>query len=109
MASSLGGNPVSMIYIGPDAGSRDKKLPAVLVAANLEGTQPLAIGSGPVPGAIHPGKTGVPARTRDGIILPLGNPDAAANYFSRPLAQDSRNRRPHNDDMDDREDEDGGR
>jgi hypothetical protein len=41
------------------------------------------------------------------FILPLGNPDAAANYFARPLLQDSRNRRPGNDDMDDRVDEDG--
>jgi hypothetical protein len=106
VASSPGGNPVSMIYIGPEAGSRDKKLPAILVAANLEGTLPLASEA-----ALFLARTILEkpeARQDKGwYILPLGNPDAAANYFSRPLAQDSRNRRPHNDDMDDREDEDG--
>ncbi|MCJ7525254.1 MAG: hypothetical protein MUP71_08540, partial [Candidatus Aminicenantes bacterium] len=37
----------------------------------------------------------------------LGNPDAAERYFVKPLLRDSRNGRPHNDDMDERSDEDG--
>jgi len=40
-------------------------------------------------------------------VLVCGNPDAAAAYFANPLQMDTRNSRPHNDDMDDSTDEDG--
>jgi hypothetical protein len=106
VAVSAGEKPVSMLYIGPEAGSRSRHLPAVLVVANLEGTVPLASEA-----ALFLAKAILenPESRRDKgwYILPLGNPDAAANYFATPQVMDSRNRRPHNDDMDDREDEDG--
>jgi hypothetical protein len=106
IATSPGGKPLSLLYIGPEAGSKDKRLPAVLVAANLEGTVPLA--SEAAMFLIQSILDKPECRQDKGwFVLPLGNPDAAANFFSRPLLRDARNRRPHNDDMDDRTDEDG--
>jgi hypothetical protein len=106
IAVSAGEKPLSMIYIGPEAGNRSKRLPAVLVVANLEGIVPLASEAALflVQAILENPES---RRDKGWYILPLGNPDAAANYFARPLVLDSRNRRPHNDDMDDREDEDG--
>jgi len=106
VAVSAGGKPLSMIYVGPEAGRRDRQLPAVLVVANLDGTVPLASEAALF---LVQAILNDPESRRDmgWYILPLGNPDAAANYQAKPLLQDSRNRRPHNDDMDDREDEDG--
>ena len=105
VAVSAGKRPISMIYIGPEAG-RAKRLPAILVVANLEGTVPLASEA-----ALYLAQAVLAdpqSRTDKGwYILPAGNPDAAANYFAKLRRQDSRNLRPHNDDMDDREDEDG--
>jgi hypothetical protein len=76
------------------------------VAANMDGTVPLASEA-----ALFLIKSILEKpecrQDKGWFILPLGNPDAAANYFARPLLQDSRNRRPGNDDMDDRMDEDG--
>ncbi|MFQ5722456.1 MAG: hypothetical protein ACE5GI_08180, partial [Candidatus Aminicenantales bacterium] len=40
-------------------------------------------------------------------ILPVGNPDAAVKYFSKPSVKDARNSKPFNDDKDDKVDEDG--
>jgi len=106
IAATAAGEPLNILYIGPEAGSAVKRLPAILVAANMEGTVPLASEA-----AMFLIKSILekPACRQDKgwFILPLGNPDAAANYFSKPLLQDSRNRRPYNDDMDDRMDEDG--
>jgi hypothetical protein len=39
--------------------------------------------------------------------VPLGNPDACARYFTKPLWSDPGNGRPFNDDTDDQTDEDG--
>ncbi len=106
IAVSAGGKALPMLYIGPEAGSKARRLPAVLVVANLEGTVPLASEAARY---LILAILGKPECRKDmgWYVLPLGNPDAAMNYFSRPLVQESRNRRKHNDDMDDREDEDG--
>jgi hypothetical protein len=106
IASSPGGAAVNLLYIGPEAGNKNKRLPAILVVANLEGTVPLA--SEAAMFLIRSILEKAECRQDKGwFILPLGNPDAAAKYFSKPLLQDSRNLRSHNDDMDDRTDEDG--
>ncbi len=106
IADSAGGKPVSLLYIGPEAGNKAKRLPAVLVVANMDGTVPLASEAALFLAQAILEK---PENRQDKgwYLLALGNPDAAANYFSKPLMQDSRNRKPYNDDMDDREDEDG--
>lgn len=106
IGTSLGGQPLYILYIGPEAGKKTRSLPAILVAANLEGTSPLASEA-----ALFLIRTIMekPAcrQDRGWFILPLGNPDAAASYFDKPRRQDGRNRRPVNDDVDDRTDEDG--
>jgi hypothetical protein len=106
LATTPGGKPLYILYIGPEPGKKTKRLPAILVAANMDGTVPLASEA-----ALFLIKSILEKpecrQDKGWFILPLGNPDAAANYFARPLLQDSRNRRPGNDDMDDRMDEDG--
>ncbi|MBN2344809.1 MAG: hypothetical protein JXO51_00355 [Candidatus Aminicenantes bacterium] len=106
IAVSAGGKPLSLLYIGPEAGKPRKRLPAVLVAANLEGTAPLASEAALFLARLILKKPEC-RRDKGWYVLALGNPDAAANFFARPLLADARNERPHNDDMDDREDEDG--
>lgn len=106
IAASPGGKPLFILYIGPEAGNKTKRLPAVLVAANLEGTVPLASEAAMflIRSILEKPET---RQDKGWFILPLGNPDAAESYFAKPLLRDSRNGRPHNDDMDDRVDEDG--
>ena len=106
LAVSAGSHAFSILYIGPEAGRKAKRLPAILVAANMEGTVPLASEAALFLAQAILDKPEC-RQDKGWYILPLGNPDAAANYFSKPLLLDSRNRRKHNDDMDDREDEDG--
>ena len=106
IATSAGGADLLAIEIGPEAGKKARKLPAVLVVANLEGVYPIATEGGlflaqqllQAPGA---------ARDLTWFIVPAGNPDAAARYFAKPLAADERNASKWNDDMDDQVDEDG--
>ncbi len=106
IAASADGKPLFILYIGPEAGSKTKRLPAVLVAANLEGTVPLASEAALflIRSILEKPET---RQDKGWFILPLGNPDAAERYFAKPLLRDSRNGRPHNDDMDERSDEDG--
>ena len=106
IAASPGGKPLFILYIGPEAGNKTKRLPVVLVAANLEGTVPLASEAAMflIRSILEKPET---RQDKGWFILPLGNPDAAESYFAKPLLRDSRNGRPHNDDMDDRVDEDG--
>ena len=42
LATSPGGRPVLIIEIGPEKAAPVRRLPAVLVAANLEGSAPIA-------------------------------------------------------------------
>lgn len=106
LAVSPGGKEISILEIGPQVKQKKKTLPAVLVAANFEGTIPIATEA-----ALYLAHALVsqPEARQDNTwyILASGNPDAAAKYFQKPLVQDSRNNKPHNDDMDDGVDEDG--
>lgn len=101
-----GKRSVAMIEIGPEVKNKKKSLPAVLVAANLEGTIPI---SSEAALYLIQSLLEKPDAYKDKTwyILPLGNPDAAAKYFAKPLIMDARNARPHNDDKDDQTDEDG--
>ncbi len=106
LATSPGGRPVLIIEIGPETAAPARRLPAVLVAANLEGSAPIASEATLYLAQLLLDQPDT-RRDKTWFIVPLGNPDAAARLFRRPLVQDNRNDRPFNDDMDDRTDEDG--
>ncbi|MGE5341820.1 MAG: M14 family metallopeptidase [Candidatus Omnitrophota bacterium] len=106
IAMSPGKTQLNILEIGPEIGTSKKKLPAVFVAANMEGTVPLSTEAALYLCQFllnHPDAI----RERTWYILPMGNPDAARHYFTKPLWMNPRNATPYNDDMDDRTDEDG--
>ena len=106
VAVSAGGTDLTAIEIGPGAGGKGRRAPAVFVVANLEGIHPAATEA-----ALYLVELllRTPDATRDlsWIVLPAANPDAASRFFAKPLVADSRNAASWNDDMDDRADEDG--
>jgi len=106
IAISPGRKTVNMIEIGSEVNKKKKTKPAVFVVANMEGTVPLSSEA-----AIYLIQSILekPEARKDKTwyVIPLGNSDAAAKYFSKPLMIDARNARPYNDDMDDKVDEDG--
>jgi hypothetical protein len=106
LAKSPGGRDLALLEIGPEIAQASKALPAVFVAANMEGTVPLSSEA-----ALYLAKALVgraEARSdRTWYILACGNPDAAALFFRKPQRRDARNGRPMNDDRDDAVDEDG--
>ena len=105
LAETPGGNKLLLLEIGHETGS-EKTLPAVITAANMEGTSPLATEA-----ALYLAAELLRDAERYGdktwYILPCGNPDALARFFADPLFADARNAEPYNDDMDDGVDEDG--
>ena len=106
LGHSFSGKPVHLIEIGQETASEKKSFPAVFVAANFEGTNPLASEA-----AIFLIKDLLknPEQIQNltWYILPAGNPEGAEHFFSSPKMVNSRNLRPFNDDMDDQTDEDG--
>jgi len=106
LAKTPGGLDVLALEIGPETGAADRKVPAVFVIANLEGTIPLA--SEAALGLMDL-LFSRPESSTDltWFVVPSGNPDAAARYFGQPLAASDRNATKYNDDMDDQTDEDG--
>jgi hypothetical protein len=106
MAKTPGGRELLLLEIGPETASPTKLLPAVFIAANMEGTVPISSEA-----ALYLAKLVVqkPELRADKTwyILPCGNPDSDSLFFTKPLRQDPRNFKPHNDDMDDQVDEDG--
>jgi len=106
LARTAGDRELLLLEIGPEIGAFPKQNPAVFVAANFDGMVPLATEA-----ALHAAQLLLAKaelrNDRTWYILPVGNPDAAARYFARPLALNSGNDQPWNDDMDDRTDEDG--
>jgi len=107
IAVSFGGIPVQLLEIGMETGSKEKRNPAVFVAANMEGTNPLASEAALflIESLLKNEKL---LQNRTWYILPMGNPDASSRYFQKPLQVDGRNGKPRNDDMDDQTDEDPG-
>ena len=106
LAQSPGGRDVLIVEIGPEAGKAEKTVPAVFVAANLDGTVPLSAEA-----ALYLVKQLIDKpdsrKNLTWYVLPCPNPDAASRYFGKPLLADPRNAKPRNDDMDDATDEDG--
>jgi len=102
IAVTPGGKEMLMIEIGK-AGSA---VPAVLVTANMTGTTPLATEAA-LSLASRIAADASLTSTRTWYIVPLGNPDAYARYFTKPLYTDPGNATSFNDDADDQTDEDG--
>jgi hypothetical protein len=106
IADSPGGLPVYIIEIGPEVKKNKRYLPAVFVAANMEGIVPISSEA-----AIYLIKSILVKpelrKNKTWYILAVGNPDAAKRYLIKPLYRSSNNANPYNDDMDDRIDEDG--
>jgi hypothetical protein len=106
IATTPGGEELTVLEIGPEPGKSPSRTPAVFVVANPEGVTPIASEA-----ALHlsdlilhtPASAGDPAW----FILPAANPDAAWRYFRKPLLADERNASRINDDTDDQTDEDG--
>lgn len=101
-AVTPGGRDMLMIEIGKSGTS----VPAVLVGANFSGLTPLATEAA----MSLASRVISDASLNDKLtwyILPVGNPDAHARFFARPLWSDPGNGRPFNDDTDDQTDEDG--
>jgi len=106
LSQSAGGRNLFLVEIGPETAKAGKTYPAVFVAANMEGTVPLASEAALFLARALADKPEVRS-DRTWYVLPCGNPDAAGRFFAKPLIRDSRNAKPHNDDMDDAVDEDG--
>ena len=102
IAVSPGGVTLNVIEIG----RQQTDGPAVFVGANLDGTHPLA-----TEGAMWLAQFLIDsAAYRSNVkwfILPVGNPDAAANFFSTPRYRSTLNRMHVNLDVDDQTNEDG--
>ena len=105
LAETAGGSKLLLLEIGSEVG-KEKTLPAVIAAANMEGTVPLASEA-----ALYLASRLLdnPEMYKDKTwyIIPCGNPDALSRFFSKPLFADARNAAPYNDDMDEAVDEDG--
>jgi hypothetical protein len=103
---SPGGRDLIVIEVGPDTGKKARRMPAVLIVGNLEGTIPIASEA-----ALFLAQQAIEkADARKDLtwyILAAGNPDGAARYFEKPGFAGGRNDHAHNDDMDDATDEDG--
>lgn len=102
LAVTPGGREMLMLEIGK-AGTT---VPAVLVTANMSGTTPVATEAA-LSLAARITTDATLTANQTWYIVPLGNPDAYARYFTKPLYSDPGNATPFNDDTDDQIDEDG--
>ena len=90
LAVTPGGNKVLMLEIGKEVSAKTKRIPAVLVMADLSGTRPLAVeGALELSEYILANKDSYQDRTW--YIVACGNPDAAIHFFNKPLQLDSYN------------------
>ncbi len=102
IATSPGGKALTLLEIG----KKEAQLPAIFVAANLEGKTPLS-----TEGALYLASMVLDSsqytRHVRWYILPLANPDAAAGFFSGVRYERTVNDREVNNDVDDQVNEDG--
>ena len=106
LAKSPGGRDLTLLEVGPETAKTAKTLPAVFVAADMDGAVPLSGEAALYLAKLVCEKADMRS-DRTWYILACGNPDAAGLYFAKPQRRDSRNGRPMNDDQDDQIDEDG--
>jgi hypothetical protein len=102
IAQSPGGSDITVIEIGKNLTDG----PAIFVSANFEGINPLS-----TEGALFLMQFLLDsAQYRSNVkwyILPVGNPDAAQNFFAKPRLKSTLNAMPVNIDVDDQTNEDG--
>lgn len=102
IAESPGGTKISILEIGSDL----TDVPAIFVGANFEGNTPLA-----TEGALKLAKmlldSAAYLTNKKWYILPLPNPDASKNYFADVKYNRSVNEFVINNDVDEKENEDG--
>ena len=102
IAVSPGENQVTVIEVGAD----QNNVPAVFVAANMQGINPLS-----TEGALYLAEYLVEhkdlIKELKWYILPVGNPDAAQNFFTKSKIKSPKNAFAVNDDMDELMNEDG--
>ncbi|MCU4162708.1 M14 family zinc carboxypeptidase [Carboxylicivirga caseinilyticus] len=102
IATSPGSNQLTVIEVGADL----KNVPAVFVAANMQGVNPLS-----TEGALYLTEYLTAHKELNKelkwYILPVGNPDAAQNFFAVSKIKSPKNAFAVNDDMDEQTNEDG--
>ncbi|HUV29729.1 MAG TPA: M14 family zinc carboxypeptidase [Acidobacteriota bacterium] len=103
LGTTPGGIDIRMLQLGPE----DGELPAVLVVANMEGNCPIASEAAFRLATLLLGDWKEELASHRWYIVPVGNPDGYANFFTKPLHESFVNARPFNDDNDDAVDEDG--
>lgn len=105
LAQTFSGNQFSIYEFGTEISSKQRLKPAIFVMANAEGNVPVATEA-----ALALAKELVKDKNLERFtwyLVPTLNADALDHYFENPLWNNTRNARPHNDDMDDLVDEDG--
>lgn len=105
IAESPGGTPLMVLEIGSESVDKNKKNPSIMILANMSGIIPLSTEAAMMAIQMILEKNEIYKKT-NWYILPVGNPDAAKRFFSKPLIMESRNSSPYNDDKDDKTDED---
>ncbi len=106
IAVTPGKNRLYILEIGDQIRNKNKTVPGIFIAANMNGLNVLASEASMfLINELIKSKD-----KRNGLtwyILPVGNPDAASNFFKKPLYEDSGNGKAVNDDNDDMTNEDG--
>ncbi len=102
LAVTPGGREMLMIEIGKGGTT----VPSVLVTANMSGTTPVATEAA-LSLASRIIADASKSASQTWYIVPMGNPDAYARFFTKPLWSDPGNATPFNEDTDDQTDEDG--
>jgi len=105
IARTPGQGEVRLLELGSEISQSKKKLPAVLLVANMEGSIPIASEAAVYLIKLILDKPEM-LEKHTYYVVACGNPDAANHFFQKPKIMDSRNDKPHNDDMDDQVDED---
>jgi hypothetical protein len=102
LGSTPGNRDFQILQLGTN-----EALPGILVVANMEGNAPLAGEAALKLANLLLGEWQAELNRHTWYILPVGNPDAYASFFRKPLVEDFRNAAVSNDDKDEASDEDG--
>ncbi len=102
ITTSPGGKKITILEIG----NKTSNQPAIFVGANFEGITPVS-----TEGALYLAQMLLDSvqytKNKTWYILPLPNPDASENYFSKIVYQKTTNNLEVNNDVDEQTDEDG--
>ena len=102
LTATPGGRDISLMRLGKGGGGRR----AILVIANMEADCPIASEAAVKLCEKLTGEWKARLEKETWFVIPCGNPDGYANFFSRPLYNNFGNATPVNDDNDDATDED---